>query len=98
MVTTLRAAGVPAREIAKAIPPSRFLPIDGTPAGEELSEAFSLAYPKGDPGRWFMESPIHDEGRTWFVTKIWGRNTEPVLERLAKLAPEHSVIRYEAVP
>jgi hypothetical protein len=98
MVTALRAAGVPAGEIAKAIPPSRFLPVDGTLAGEELREAFALAYPKGDPGRWFMESPVHDEGRTWIVTKMWGRNTEAVLELLAKLAPGQSGIGYEAVP
>jgi hypothetical protein len=98
MVITLRAAGVPAREIAKVIPPSRFLSVDGTLAEASLREAFVLAYPKGDPGRWFMESPVHDEGRTWIVTKMWGRNTEPVLERLAKLAPEQSGIGYEAVP
>jgi hypothetical protein len=77
MVTTPRAADVPAREIAKAIPPSRFLPVDGSLAGAELREASALAYPKGDPGRWFVESPIHDEGRTWIVTKMWGRNAEP---------------------
>jgi hypothetical protein len=81
----IRAAGVPAREIAKAIPPSRFLSVDGTLAGEDLREAFARTYPKGDPARWFMESPVHDEGRTWIVTKMWGRNTEPVLERLIKL-------------
>jgi hypothetical protein len=44
MVTTLRAAGVPAREIAKAIPPSRFLSVDGTLGGAELREAFALTY------------------------------------------------------
>jgi hypothetical protein len=97
MVTTLRGAGVPAREIAKAIPPSRFLSVEGTLDGPELREAFVLTYPKGDPGRWFMENPIHDEERTWIVTKMWGRNTEPVLERLTKLAPEQSGIGYEAV-
>jgi hypothetical protein len=31
-------------------------------------------------------------------TKMWGGNTEPVLERLTKLAPEQSGIGYEAVP
>ena len=98
MVTTLRAGGVPAREIAKAIPPSRFLSVDSTLDGAELREAFALTYPKGDPGRWFMEDPIHDEGRTWIVTKMWGRNTEPVLERLTRLGPEQSGIGYEAVP
>jgi hypothetical protein len=98
MVNTLKAAGVPASEIAKVIPHSRFLSVDGTFAEAELSEAFARTYPKGDPSRWFMESPVHDEGRTWIVTKMWGRNTEPVLERLAKLAPERSGIGYEAVP
>jgi hypothetical protein len=97
MVTALRAAGVPAREISKAIPPSRFGSVDGALEGAELKAAFALAYPKGDPGRWFMDTPIHDEGRTWIVTKMWGRNTEPVLERLIKLAPEQSGIGYEAV-
>jgi hypothetical protein len=97
MVTTLRAAGVSAREIARAIPNSRFLSVDGTTTGAELREAFALAYPKFDPGRWFVDSPVHDEGRTWIVTKMWGRNTEPVLERHTKLAPRHSGIGYEAV-
>ena len=45
-----------------------------------------------------MDSLIHDEGRAWIVTKMQGRNTEPVLERLTKLAPRQSGIGYEAVP
>jgi hypothetical protein len=98
MVTTLRAAGVPAVEIASAIPASRFLSVDGALDAAELKDAFVSAYPKFDPDRWFLDSPVHDEGRTWIVTKMWGRNTEPVLERLAKLAPEQSGIRYEAIP
>jgi hypothetical protein len=56
MVTTLRAAGVPAREIAKAIPPSRFLSVDGTLVGAGLREAFARTYSKGDPGRWFRRA------------------------------------------
>lgn len=97
MVHALRAAAVPAREIARVIPHSRFLSVDGTSSGIELREAFVLAYPKFDPPRWFLDSPVHDEGRTWIVTKMWGQNTEPVLERLAELAPEQSGIGYEAV-
>ena len=97
IVTTLRAAGVPAREIAEAIPQSRFLSVDGSPADADLREAFALNYPKFDPGRWFLDNPVRDEGRTWIVTKMWGRNTEPVLERLTKLAPEQFGIGYEAV-
>ena len=45
-----------------------------------------------------MDSPVQDEGRTWIVTKMWGRNTEPFLERFAKLAPDQTGIGYEAVP
>jgi hypothetical protein len=71
MVTTLRAAGVPAREIAEAIPQSRFLSVDGSPADADLREAFALNYPKFDPGRWFLDNPVRDEGRTWIVTKMW---------------------------
>jgi hypothetical protein len=89
MVTTLRAAGVPASGIAKAIPAGR----SGTEGG------IRPHLPEGRPGgRWFLESPVHDEGRTWIVTRMWGRNTEPVLERLGKLTPEQSGIGYEATP
>ena len=92
-----RAAGVPAREIAQVIPPSKFLSVDGTLAGEELAEAFAHAYPKERPKRWFLDSPVHDEGRTWMVTKMWGTDTELVLQRLAGLAPPGSGIGYESV-
>jgi Endonuclease NucS len=98
MVSVLTSAGVAAKEIAKAIPSSKFLAVDGELGGQDLRDAFGRTYPKGDPLRWFMDSPFHDEGRTWMVTKMWGRDTEPVLERLAKLAPEQSGIGYEAVP
>ena len=54
--------------------------------------------PEGRPRPLLHGDPVHDEGRTWIVTKMWGRNTEPILERLTKLAPEQSGIGYEAVP
>jgi hypothetical protein len=74
--------------------------VEGTLAGEELTEAFVGAYPKasGRLGRWFLDSPIHDAGRTWVLTKMWGRSTEPVLQRLAGLAPSGSGITYDPVP
>jgi hypothetical protein len=100
MVNALRAAGVSAQTLAGAIPPSRFLSVEGALLDEELREAFVAAYPKasGRLGRWFLDSPIHDAGRTWILTKMWGRSTEPVLERLAGLAPSGSGIGYDPVP
>jgi hypothetical protein len=29
----------------------------------------------------------HDDGKTWVLSKMWGTNTEPVLDRLLTLAP-----------
>ena len=100
MANALRAAGIPAQALAGVIPPSRFLPVEGTLAGQDLKDAFTSAYPKasGRLGRWFLDAPIHDGDRTWVLTKMWGRNTEPVLQCLAGLAPSGSGIGFEPVP
>ena len=89
MVMGLHAAGVTAEQLAGVPPHSRFLAVEGTLTGEDLAKAFVLAYPgaSGRLGRWFMESPIHDSGRTWLLTKMWGSNTESVLGQLAALTP-----------
>ena len=89
MVTALHQAGVAAADLATVIPHSRFLPVDGTLSGERLAEAFTSAYPGSNKrlGRWFIEAPLHDSGRTWVLSKMWGTNTEPVLDRLLTLAP-----------
>src|SRR5260370_19121033 len=65
MTEALHAAGVPAKELAEDLPHSRFLPVDGTLAGEDLKEACVHTYPKGDPGRAHVDSPIRAEGRAW---------------------------------
>jgi hypothetical protein len=77
---------------------SRFLSVDGTLAGESLADAFMSAYPGSRKrlGRWFMDAPLHDGDKTWVVSKMWGTNTEPVLDRLLALAPTDGY-GYEAV-
>ncbi|MER5338468.1 hypothetical protein [Micromonospora sp. NPDC002717] len=98
MVTALHEAGVPAAELATVIPRSRFLSVDGTLAGEQLAAAFAATYPGSQKrlGRWFLDAPLHDDGRTWVLSKMWGTNTEPVLDRLLTLAPVEG-FGYEAV-
>jgi len=100
MVMGLHAAGIASRELSDALPNSKFLPVDGTLTGDDLAEAFVLAYPRASErlGRWFLESPIHDSGRTWVLSKMWGASTEPVLKRLAALAPPGSDFRFEPMP
>jgi hypothetical protein len=96
MVTALAEAGVPATEIAGAIPLSKFLSVDGVHEGEDLREKFLRRHQNADPGRWFLDSPVHGEESTWIVSNQWGTDTAAVLDGLAKLAPEHSGITVAA--
>jgi hypothetical protein len=88
MVTALHKAGVTASSLATALPRSRFLSVARTLTGEELAAAFVNAYPGSHKrlGRWFIDAPLYDDGKTWVLSKMWGTNTEPVLERLLTLA------------
>lgn len=99
MVHGLHEAGVPAARIAGVLPNSRFLGFDGMPDDDELVEAFATAFPKADGnlGRWFTDAPLRDNGRTWILSKMWGRNTETVLHKLAALAPEGSSFAYAPI-
>jgi hypothetical protein len=89
LVTALHEAGITAPTLATAIPRSRFVSVDGTLIGEQLAAAFTTAYPGSHKrlGRWFTEAPLHDGEKTWVLSKMWGTNTEPVLDRLLALAP-----------
>jgi len=37
--------------------------------------------------RVFFEAPIRDENHTWVLSKLWGRQTVPTLDKLVDLAP-----------
>ena len=89
MVTALHQAGVTGEQIAQAIPGPRFLPVDGILEGEELVEAFVASYPQARENlrRWFLDAPLHEEGTTWLLSKMWGTNTVATLDALVALAP-----------
>ncbi|GAA2532459.1 hypothetical protein [Pilimelia columellifera] len=91
MVTALHQAGVPADQLANVLPPSRFQSVDGTLTGEDLADAFANRYSASGKrlGRWFLDAPLHDNEQTWVLSKMWGTNTEPILDRLVALAPTH---------
>lgn len=99
MVHALHFAGVSAEAIEEVIPGPRFLAVDGELSGEELAEAFVQAYPKAHERerRWFLDEPVHDQGRTWVLSKMWGTNTLPTLNALVSLAPTDG-FGFEAVP
>ncbi|MEV4512287.1 hypothetical protein AB0K00_25395 [Dactylosporangium sp. NPDC049525] len=98
MVTALHEAGVPADQLAGVLPRSRFLSVDGVLTGEDLAQAFMVRYSASTKrlGRWFLDTPLHDNDRTWVLSKMWGTNTEPVLDALLTLAPGEG-FGYQAV-
>ena len=63
--------------------------VDGELDGEDLAEAFVTAYPKAHERdrRWFLDQPVHQDGRTWVLSKMWGSNTVATLDPLIALAP-----------
>ncbi len=49
--------------------------------------------PAFDPGRWFTEDKflIESAGKTWALTKMWGINTEAIMERWISNHPEAGI-------
>ncbi|WP_165368067.1 endonuclease NucS domain-containing protein [Phytoactinopolyspora endophytica] len=88
MVCALHESGVRAAEIQSVVSASRFLSVEGVLEGDELEEVLLDAHPQiSEPRRWFLDEPIHEEGTTWVLTKMWGTNTVPTLDALLELAP-----------
>lgn len=99
LVTGLHAHGVPATAIAAALPgQARLLSVAGDLDGEALTQAFADRYPDLDLGRWFLDAPLHADGQTWVLDKMWALDTEPALEALVRLAPGFAYIRDEDEP
>jgi hypothetical protein len=98
MVSALHRADVPGDALARVLPRSRFLDLDGVLTGQALVDAFIARYPGADGrlGRWFTDRPIHDGDRTWMLSKMWGAKTQPTLDRLVTLAPTTG-FEYEAI-
>lgn len=100
LVIALAEAGVPPAKLAGVLPKSKFLSVPGHVSGEELFDVFTQAYPQvlkdpRGPRRWFLEAPLHDGESTWVLSKMWGANTEPVLDELLTVAPTDG-FAYEA--
>lgn len=47
-------------------------------------------------GKWFLDHPVRDADRTWVLSKMWGRQTVPTLDKLVALAPREG-FSYRAV-
>jgi hypothetical protein len=94
MVANLIERNCPAERIAEILGPRKFRGIDGEITDpDEMIVPLEAAYPRFrfDPGRWWVDEPFHQGGRTWLLTKMWGRETEQMLEDLSAAFPESGV-------
>lgn len=92
MVKALHEAGVSLGAIRDALPPSRMLMIPGEHLdADEIAAVLRSTYPKSDPPRFFLDDAFEEEGEIFVLTKMWGRNTEPVLVRLRETFPDAHV-------
>lgn len=85
MVSSLIERGCSAAKIAEILGDRKFRGIDGEWTGpEEMIAPVEAAYPRFgfDPGRFYIDEPFHQGGRTWLLSKMWGRDTEQMLKDL----------------
>lgn len=78
MVTALHQAGVSSADPATVIRRSRSLSVDGILEVRPSPRPFTNTYPGSRKrlGRWFTEALLHDDGKTWVLSKMWGTSTE----------------------
>lgn len=82
MIQELHQRGVPMTAISTIMPPSRLRVIGGELHDpDDVAAAMSTAG-VSDPGRYFTEAPIAENGSTYILTKMWGRGTVPALTAL----------------
>jgi hypothetical protein len=97
LVSALVDIGVAPAKIATVLPPAKFLSVPGTFTSDELPEVLAQHFPRMTQRRYFLDTPLHGDKRTWLLSKMWGPTTEAVLADLAALAPVQG-FGYEAQP
>ena len=91
IVKELGKAGVPYKAISALLRSSALRSVPGVIEDpEELLEALRADRPTADPRRWFFEDPLvdKDNNQTWALTKMWGSDTEDVLQELLTSFPD----------
>ncbi|MEU6208054.1 hypothetical protein ABZ814_31280 [Micromonospora musae] len=92
MLQNLIERGVNASTIGGVLTPGRFRPLVGEHHSEDqVQAALAEQYPGVEVSRWFTEHAIVEDGKTWVIRKMWGRNTEPTLITLRDRFPEAKV-------
>ena len=91
MIQALHQKGIGLDAISRHIPPSRLRVI---PAHLEDPTAIVDALRTqgvNEPERYFLDSPFTQDGKTYVLSKMWGRGTVPTLSTLRDAFPEAGV-------
>lgn len=92
MVEQLLARGASMRDLVELLPPRKLKGLDGVHHDpEEVAAALLAADSRVDVRRFFCDHPIHVGRNTFVLSKMWGRDTEPTLGKLAGAFPEAGV-------
>ena len=91
--------GLTPQEIARAVPwreSNMFIFAPGNLSGDQLMDASSGK----DRDRYFCndDEVFHLGGKTYAMSKDWGRRTEEAVQKILKVLPLDYGIRYEAMP
>lgn len=94
LIHELAKVGVAVSDMEKMVPQQKLRAVDGYLSDEELATQFAIVHdrPESNLPRWFLDEPVHQEGRTWVLSKQWGLQTESVLTALAELSPGFSFL------
>jgi hypothetical protein len=82
MVARLIERGVDPAEIAEILG-RKFRDAEGELTNaDEIQSRMEL-----DGPRWYLDQPFHCDGRTWVLSKMWGKATEETLDTLSRAFP-----------
>ncbi len=91
MIQKLIQGGVKIEAVSKVLPPSRLRVISGQMEGQAAVEEALRAQGVNEPQRYFTDAPFVDDGKTYVLTKMWSRGTEPALAGLRDAFTETGV-------
>ncbi len=82
MVQGLSQKGIRLEDISKIIPASRLRVIPASLEDPAQIEEALREQGVNEPDRYFIDAPFTEGGKTYVLTKMWGRGTEPALTAL----------------
>lgn len=87
MIQKLNQKGIPVEAVSKILPPSRLRVIPTQLQDTAAIEDALRAQGVNEPERYFTDAPFTEDGKTYVLTKMWGRGTEPALSALRDTFP-----------